>query len=126
MLGPLFVSPASVGVCSAERVSVQQGEPHLPSLAGRGSKVWPYVPESCRRHLLRERTADCHRQAGQRYFISRGSIYSKMMVANLKPPSSSDPGSDSPSSSTPEEADTEDDGQAVSMSFSASCLYFSV
>lgn len=50
--GRLFVSPASVGVCSAERVGVQQGEPHLPSLAGRGSKVWPYVPESCRRHLL--------------------------------------------------------------------------
>lgn len=49
-----------------------------------------------------------------------------MMAANLKPPSSSDPGSDSPSSSTPEEADTEDDGQAVSMSFSASCLYFSL
>lgn len=120
------MSPASVGVCSAERLSVQQGEPHLPSLAGRGSKVWPYVPESRRRHLLRERAADCHRQAGQRYFNSHGSVYSKMMVANLKPPSSSDPGSDSPSSSTPEEADTEDDGQAVSMSFSASCRYFSL
>lgn len=33
-------------------------------------------------------------------------------------PSPSDPGSDSPSSSTPEEADTEDDGQAVSVTFS--------
>lgn len=83
-LGLLFVSPAGVGVCSAERVSVQQGEPHLPSLAGRGSKVWPHVPESCRRHFLRERAADCHRQAGQRYFISHGSITSKMMVENLK------------------------------------------
>lgn len=66
-LGLPFVSLAGVGVCSAKGVSVQQGEPHLPSLASRRSKVWPYVPESCRRHLLRERAPDCHRQAGQRY-----------------------------------------------------------
>lgn len=80
------VSPAGVGVCSAARVSVQQGEPHLPSLAGRGSKVWPDVPEPRRRHLLREGAAGRHRQAGQRYFVSRrGSIYSKTMAANLKP-----------------------------------------
>lgn len=31
-----FVSVAGVGVCSAKGVSVQQGEPHLPSLASRG------------------------------------------------------------------------------------------
>lgn len=36
LAGLLFVSLASVGVCSAKGVSVQQGEPHLPSLAGRG------------------------------------------------------------------------------------------
>lgn len=63
----LCLSSASVGVCSAKRVSVQQGEPHLPSLASRGSKVWPYVPESCRCHLFWERAADRHRQAWQRY-----------------------------------------------------------
>ncbi|CAG09043.1 unnamed protein product, partial [Tetraodon nigroviridis] len=65
----------SVGVCRAERVGVQQGEPHLPSLAGRGSEVRPHLPESCRRHLLREGAAGRHRQAGRRYFISRGSSH---------------------------------------------------
>lgn len=46
VLGLLFVSSAGVGVCSSKGISVQQGEPHLPSLAGRRSKVWPHVPES--------------------------------------------------------------------------------
>lgn len=119
----LFVSSASAGVCRAEGFGVQQGESHLPSLASWGQKVWPYIPESRRCHLLRERAADCHRQARQRcvsgilglaplvVFESTG----ESVQRSSNPVFSCHQGSDSPSSSTPEEADTEDDGQAVSI-----------
>ena len=42
-------------------------------------------------------------------------IISRAVQQRLNPLFSCDQGSDSPSSSTPEEADTEDDGQAVSI-----------
>ena len=44
---PFHICAACAGVCCAEGPSVQQGEPHFPSLAGGRQEVWSYFPESC-------------------------------------------------------------------------------
>lgn len=64
---PFSFYVARAWMCHSKGSDLQQGEPHLPSLACGGEEVWPDLPESSWCHFFWEGPSNCPWQVRQRY-----------------------------------------------------------
>lgn len=64
---PFYFYVARAWMCHSKGSDLQQGEPHLPSLACGGEEVWPDLPESSWCHFFWEGPSNCPWQVRQRY-----------------------------------------------------------